>query len=158
MKIKHISLLTTVIILAGCTCFPVRGKKFSECQYNVELPNARFTNQTTLENGNKLYTYKKVCNDEINWEKKTVEVSPDDIIINTTYLACPIYTDIQGESFDDYVQKYGVPVNEYTLKNGNKLYSYKNLCPDKKNWLEYNIEVGQQNKIVQRKDIKVCPV
>ena len=59
-------------------------------------------------------------------------------------------------NFDAYIQKYGFPKSQYTLKNGNTLYSYKNRCEDKKNWEEYNVEVKPSNIIVQKTYIKTC--
>ena len=155
MKIKYMLLLIAVTLLTGC-CLRLVGKSFSKCGcplcgYGVGKSN--------LENGNTLYKYEKRCDDKINYQKSTVEVSPDDVIVNVNYLStCPNYINIEEKNFDSYVNKNGIPVGEYTLQNGNKLYSYKTLCEDKTNWLEYNIEVNPQNTIVKRKDIKVCPV
>lgn len=64
----------------------------------------------------------------------------------------------EGTNFDAYIQKYGFPKSQYTLKNGNTLYSYKNRCEDKKNWEEYNVEVKPDNIIVQKTYIKTCPI
>ena len=155
MKIKYVLLLITLSVITGC-CFNLVGKDYNKCGCPL---CGYMTSKQTLKNGNTLYTYKKLCDDKINWKKTTEEVSPENIIVKVNYISnCPIYTDIVGDNFDTYVQKNGVPINEYTLQNGNKLYSYRTLCADKTNWLEYNIEVSQQNTIIQRKDVKICPI
>ena len=156
MKIKHILPLMAVTVLAGC-CFNLVGKDFNKCGCPAcGYPAGK---QQILANGNTLYKYERRCDDKINWQKTTEEVSPDNIIVKVTKVSyCPYYGDIVGKNFDSYTQKYGVPRNEYTLQNGNKLYSYRTLCEDKTNLLEYNIEVDQQNKIVKRQDVKICPI
>ncbi|MBO4707582.1 MAG: hypothetical protein J5594_03370 [Elusimicrobiaceae bacterium] len=155
MKVKYMLPLLAFIVLSGC-CWNLVGKSFSKCGCPLCGYGA---GKTTLSNENTLYKYEKRCDDKINYQKTTVEVSPNDTIVNVNHLStCPNYFDVQGKNFDSYAQKYGVPINKYTLQNGNKLYSYRTLCEDKTNWLEYNIEVNQQNIIVKRQDVKVCPI
>ncbi len=154
MKTKYMLSLLALSVLAGC-CFNLVGKDFNKCGCPF---GAQITDKQTLQNGNTLYTYKKSCTTPQGktqgWNKIVKEeVSPENIIVKVdTISSCPPI------DFDSYVQKYGIPINEYTLQNGNKLYSYRNLCEDKTNWLEYNIEVDQQNEIIIKKNIKSCPI
>ena len=64
---------------------------------------------------------------------------------------------LEGTNFDSYVQNNGTPTSEYTMQNGNKLYFYRHLCPNKKNWEEYNVEVTPQNTVVKKIYTKSCP-
>lgn len=80
------------------------------------------------------------------------------LLLALPLLAACAAMQIEGKNFDTYIQKYGYPKSQYTLKNGNTLYSYKNRCEDKKNWEEYNVEVTPENIIVQKTYIKSCPV
>ena len=64
---------------------------------------------------------------------------------------------LEGTNFDSYVQNNGAPTSEYTMQNGNKLYFYRHLCPNRKNWEEYNIEVTPENIVVKKTYTKSCP-
>ena len=70
---------------------------------------------------------------------------------------CGMMPKLQGSSFDTYIQKHGTPRSYYTLNNGNILYIYKNLCSNRTNWEEYNVEVAPDNTIVSKNYIKTCP-
>lgn len=79
-------------------------------------------------------------------------------ILPIVVLAAGCTPAIVGMDMDDYIKTRGVPTSEYTMTNGNTLYSYKKICDDKRNWEEYNIEVDPQNKIIKRTNVKTCPV
>ena len=49
--------------------------------------------------------------------------------------------DWRGQNFDEYVIKKGVPSSQYTLQNGNTVYSFKERC-------NYTWEAGYMEKSV----------
>lgn len=149
MKIKYVLPLLAVTVLAGCSHFKVAGTDFD----NYIQKNGAPTSEYTMQNGNKLYTYKTLCPNNKNWQEYTVEVSPDNIIVNRKYIKNCVY----WSELDSYIQKHGVPTGEYEMQNGNKLYIYKSLCADRITWQEYNIEVNPQNNIVKKTDVRSCP-
>ena len=78
----------------------------------------------------------------------------------TTLAACaslqPI--DWRGQNFDNYVSSKGVPSSQYTLQNGNTIYSYKTTCQyDPMKTGETLITVGPNNLIVNISNTTACP-
>ncbi len=149
MKIKYILPLMAVGVLAGCAALKVEGTDFDTYIQKNGAP----TSEYIMQNGNKLYTYKKLCPNKKNWQEYNVEVSSENIIVKRKYITnCTYWSEL-----DSYIQKHGVPTSEYEMQNGNKLYIYKTLCPDRITWQEYNVEVTPKNTIIKTTNVKSCP-
>ena len=89
MKITYI--LPLIILTAGCTPAIV-GMDMDSYIQTRGVPRSEYT----MNNGNKLYFYKKLCADKMNWEEYNIEVDPQNKIIKRTNTkTCPANTQNQ---------------------------------------------------------------
>jgi len=90
MKIKYILPLLAVSLIAACGYNQLAGSNFDTYVQTYGVP----TSEYALQNGNKLYFYKKHCKDSKGWQEYNVEVTPENTIVKRTYIkSCPIVTD-----------------------------------------------------------------
>ena len=65
--------------------------------------------------------------------------------------------DWRGQNFDNYVLTYGVPTSQYTLQNGDNVYSFKTNCPDTNAQEELLITINTDNVIENVSLTAACP-
>lgn len=79
----------------------------------------------------------------------------------TTLSACATFQqqafDWRGQNFDSYVLNYGVPSSQYTLQDGNNVYSFKTNCPDTNAQEEVLIIINSDNVIQEISRTAACP-
>ena len=79
----------------------------------------------------------------------------------TTLSACATFQqqafDWRGQNFDSYVLNYGVPSSQYTLQDGNNVYSFKTNCPDTNAQEEVLIIINSDNVIEEISRTAACP-
>ncbi len=80
----------------------------------------------------------------------------------STLTACATFQpqpafDWRGQNFDSYILKYGVPTSQYTLQNGNNVYSFKTNCPDTNAQEELLIIITPDNVIQEISRTSSCP-
>ncbi len=80
----------------------------------------------------------------------------------TSLTACATFQqqqtfDWRGQNFDNYVLTYGVPTSQYTLQNGNNVYSFKTNCPDTNAQEELLITINTDNVIENVSLTAACP-
>jgi|GEM_PF-3082075 Predicted membrane protein len=65
--------------------------------------------------------------------------------------------DWRGQNFDSYVLNYGVPSSQYTLQDGNNVYSFKTNCADTNAQEEILIIINSDNVIQEISRTAACP-
>ena len=80
----------------------------------------------------------------------------------TSLTACATFQqqqafDWRGQNFDNYVLTYGVPTSQYTLQNGDNVYSFKTNCPDTNAQEELLITINTDNVIENVSLTAACP-
>ena len=62
-----------------------------------------------------------------------------------------------GQNFDNYIVSYGIPSSQYTLQNGNTVFSFKKNCAQTNAQEEILITVDTENIIQQTSILASCP-
>ena len=104
-----------------------------------------------LDTGETLHTFFKQCQSSSVIQK--MEVIESKGIIHKVQITneCP-------QIFDDYILKHGTPTSQYTLPNGNAVYSFKKTCEyDRTKEEETLVVVGQDNIIQKISTPTECP-
>ena len=117
MKMKY-SLLLSVVVLAGCMV-PVADIAGTSLDSYVQA-NGAPQSSYDLQNGNKLYFFKTLCNANGDYKEYNVEVTPENTIVKETITRRCSYSSYQNSAYPiftytDYLkQKYDQLNDEYS--------------------------------------------
>ena len=68
-----------------------------------------------------------------------------------------IAVDWRGKNIEDYIQSNGIPTSQYSLSNGNTIYSFKKSCSYGPAEAETLVTAGEDNLIVKVASTSSCP-
>ena len=111
MKIKYLLPLSITIAVAGCNYNQLKGSNFDLYIQQNGVPTSSYA----MQNGNRLYFYKTICPNHIDWQEYNIEVTPENTIVKRTYLkTCPYTSNTSNQPLKSIVdQKIETLSNEW---------------------------------------------